>query len=51
MPAEEIRRRVEEAADILGLTGELQRKLAQLSEASASAWRWVARSFATRARS
>jgi multiple sugar transport system ATP-binding protein len=31
VPADEIRRRVEEAADILGLTGELQRKPAQLS--------------------
>jgi multiple sugar transport system ATP-binding protein len=44
----EIRQRVTEIADVIGLTDLLDRKPKALSGASASAWRWAARSCAGR---
>jgi multiple sugar transport system ATP-binding protein len=50
-PKDEQARRVAEAARILALEPFLKRKPAALSGASASGWRWAARSCATRRRS
>ena len=47
----DIARRVDEVARILGLEDMLERKPGELAAASASGWRWGARSCASRRRS
>ena len=51
MPKDQVKAQVHEAADLLELTEHLDRKPANLSEASASASRWAGRSCARPPRS
>ena len=50
-PKEEIRRRVRDAAALLGLDPYLKRKRRRCQAGSGSGWRWAARSCASRRRS
>ena len=51
VPAAEIERKVNEAAELLGITDQLERKPPICQVASASGWRWGARSCASPKRS